>query len=72
MPVDILKNSGADVLVLNCAPPISARAIRRAAELDWHPVLLLVNAAASIANACDRRGFRTPSAYLHLVPEGRQ
>ena len=35
--VDILKNSGAEVLVLNCAPPISARAIRRAAELDWHP-----------------------------------
>ena len=26
--VDILKNSGAEVLVLNCAPPISARAIR--------------------------------------------
>src|SRR5216684_5530356 len=45
--VDILKSSGAEVLVLNCAPPISARAIRRAVELDWHPVLLLVNAAAS-------------------------
>src|SRR3954454_15482338 len=43
--VDILKSSGAEVLVLNCAPPISARAIRRAAELDWHPQLLLVNAA---------------------------
>ena len=37
--VDILKNSGAEVLVLNCAPPISARAIRRAAELGWHPVV---------------------------------
>ena len=60
--VDILKNSGAEVLVLNCAPPISARAIRRAAELDWHPVLVLVNAAASIANASSRRALRTPSA----------
>jgi branched-chain amino acid transport system substrate-binding protein len=56
--VDILKNSGADVLVLNCAPPISARAIRRAAELDWHPVLLLVNAAASIANALRPAGLQ--------------
>jgi ABC-type branched-subunit amino acid transport system substrate-binding protein len=55
--VDILKNSGAEVLVLNCAPPISARAIRRAAELDWHPVLLLVNAAASIANALRPAGL---------------
>ena len=35
--VDILKNSGAEVLVLNCAPAISARAIRRAAELDGIP-----------------------------------
>src|SRR3954447_18308563 len=55
--VDILKSSGAEVLVLNCAPPISARAIRRAAELDWHPVLLLVNAAASIANALRPAGL---------------
>ncbi len=56
--VDILKNSGAEVLVLNCAPPISARAIRRAAELDWHPVLVLVNAAASIANALRPAGLQ--------------
>ena len=55
--VDILKNSGADVLVLNCAPPISARAIRRAVELDWHPVVVLVNAAASIANALRPAGL---------------
>ena len=55
--VDILKASGADVLVLNCAPPISARAMRRAAEIDWHPVLLLVNAAASIANALRPAGL---------------
>jgi ABC-type branched-subunit amino acid transport system substrate-binding protein len=56
--VDILKDSGAEVLVLNCAPPISARAIRRAAELDWHPVLVLVNAAASIANALRPAGLQ--------------
>lgn len=55
--VDILKASGAEVLVLNCAPPISARAIRRAAEIDWHPVLVLVNAAASIANALRPAGL---------------
>ena len=56
--VDILKNSGADVLVLNCAPPISARAIRRAAELGWRPVVVLVNAAASIANALRPAGLQ--------------
>jgi ABC-type branched-subunit amino acid transport system substrate-binding protein len=56
--VEILKNSGAEVLVLNCAPPISARAIRRAAELGWHPVVVLVNAAASIANALRPAGLQ--------------
>src|SRR3954452_16944669 len=56
--VDILKASGAEVLVLNCAPPISARAIRRTADLGWHPVLLLVNAAASIANALRPAGLQ--------------
>lgn len=56
--VDILKNSGAEVLVLNCAPPISALAIRRAAEMDWHPVLVLVNAASSIANALRPAGLQ--------------
>jgi len=62
--VDILKSSGADVLVLNCAPPISARAIRRAVELDWHPVVVLVNAAASIANALRPAGLQNAAGVI--------
>ncbi|MBA2402533.1 MAG: ABC transporter substrate-binding protein [Bradyrhizobium sp.] len=62
--VDILKSSGAEVLVLNCAPPISARAIRRAAELGWHPQLLLVNAAASIANALRPAGLANAAGVI--------
>jgi ABC-type branched-subunit amino acid transport system substrate-binding protein len=62
--VDILKNSSAEVLVLNCAPPISARAIRRAAELDWHPVVVLVNAAASIANALRPAGLQNAAGVI--------
>jgi len=62
--VDILKNSGAEVLVLNCAPPISARAIRRAVELDWHPVVVLVNAAASIANALRPAGLANSAGVI--------
>jgi ABC-type branched-subunit amino acid transport system substrate-binding protein len=62
--VDILKSSGADVLVLNCAPPISARAIRRAVELDWHPVVVLVNAAASIANALRPAGLANSAGVI--------
>ena len=62
--VDILKNSGAEVLVLNCAPPISARAIRRAAELGWYPVVVLVNAAASIANALRPAGLQNAAGVI--------
>ena len=62
--VDILKSSGAEVLVLNCAPPISARAIRRAVELDWHPVVVLVNAAASIANALRPAGLQNAAGVI--------
>ena len=56
--VDILKNSGAEILVFNGAPAIAARAIRRAAGLDWHPVFVLVNAAASIASALRPAGLQ--------------
>jgi ABC-type branched-subunit amino acid transport system substrate-binding protein len=62
--VDILKSSGAEVLVLNCAPPISARAIRRAVELDWHPVVVLVNAASSIANALRPAGLQNAAGVI--------
>ena len=55
--VDILKNSGAESGV-NGAPAIAARAIRRAAGLDWHPVFVLVNAAASIASALRPAGLQ--------------
>jgi branched-chain amino acid transport system substrate-binding protein len=57
-PVDILKSSGAEILVFNGAPAIAARAIRRAAGLDWHPAFLLVNAAASIASALRPAGLQ--------------
>lgn len=62
--VDVLKNSGAEVLVLNCAPPISARAIRRAAEQGWHPQLVLVNAASSIANALRPAGLQNSAGVI--------
>jgi branched-chain amino acid transport system substrate-binding protein len=55
--IDLLKDSGADILVFNGAPAIAARAIRRAAELDWHPVFLLDNASASIASALRPAGL---------------
>jgi ABC-type branched-subunit amino acid transport system substrate-binding protein len=56
--VDILKDSGAEILVFDGAPAIAARALRRASELDWHPVFLLDNASASIASALRPAGLQ--------------
>src|SRR5262245_6138437 len=54
----VLKDSGAEILVFNGAPAVAARAIRKASELDWHPVVLLNNASASIASALRPAGLQ--------------
>jgi branched-chain amino acid transport system substrate-binding protein len=56
--IEILKSSGAEILVFDGAPAIAARALRRASELDWHPVYLLDNASASIASALRPAGLQ--------------
>jgi ABC-type branched-subunit amino acid transport system substrate-binding protein len=56
--IQILKDSGAEILVFNGAPAVAARAIRKASELDWHPVILLNNASASIASALRPAGLQ--------------
>jgi branched-chain amino acid transport system substrate-binding protein len=56
--IEILKDSGADILVYNGSPSVAGRAIRRAAELDWHPLVLLNNASASIASALRPAGLQ--------------
>jgi len=56
--IEVLKDSGADILVFNGSPSVAGRAIRKAAELDWHPVVLLNNASASIASALRPAGLQ--------------
>jgi branched-chain amino acid transport system substrate-binding protein len=56
--IQILKDSGAEILVFNGAPSIAAQAIRKVAELDWHPVILLNGASASIASALRPAGLQ--------------
>jgi branched-chain amino acid transport system substrate-binding protein len=55
--VALLQTSGTEVVLLDVAPPIAALAIRRMNEINWHPVLLLANAAASIANTLRPAGL---------------
>src|SRR5262249_18412099 len=49
--VSILKHSGAEVFVFAGVPTRAARVIKLAADINWHPVFILNDAAASIATA---------------------
>jgi branched-chain amino acid transport system substrate-binding protein len=62
--IDILRASGASVLVFDGAPAIAALAIRRAADIGWHPVLLLDNASASIVNALRPAGLQDATGVI--------
>jgi len=62
--IEVLKGSGAEILLLDVAPAIAARALRKTAELDWRPVYLLDNASASIANALRPAGLQNASGVI--------
>ena len=55
--MSILKRSGADIFVFAGVPANAARVIRTAADLDWHPVFMLNDMAASIASALRPAGL---------------
>ncbi len=56
--LEILRDSGAGILLFDGAPAVAARALRKIAELNWHPVFVLDNASASIANALKPAGLQ--------------
>ena len=62
--LEVLKSSGAEILVFDVAPAVAARALRKIAELDWRPVYLLDNASASIANALRPAGLQNASGVI--------
>ena len=69
--VSVLKGSGAEIFVFAGVPANAAKVIRIAADLNWHPVFILGDAAASIATALRPAGrgeFRRRN--LDLFPEG--
>jgi branched-chain amino acid transport system substrate-binding protein len=62
--IGILRDSGAEILVFDGAPAVAARALRKAAELNWHPVFLLDNASASIASALRPAGLQNSAGVI--------
>jgi branched-chain amino acid transport system substrate-binding protein len=62
--IAVLKNSGAEILVVVLAPAVAAQALRKIAELDWRPVNVLVNASASIADTLRPAGLQNVSGVI--------
>jgi branched-chain amino acid transport system substrate-binding protein len=54
--VSILKQSGAGIFIFAGSPANAAKVIRRAAELNWHPVFILSHMSSSIATALKPAG----------------
>jgi branched-chain amino acid transport system substrate-binding protein len=59
-----LKGSGADVLFNVATPKFAAQAIRKVAELDWHPLHLLNNVSNSVGSVLQPAGFENAKEVL--------
>jgi branched-chain amino acid transport system substrate-binding protein len=59
-----LKAAGADVLLMATIPKFSAQAIRKAYDIDWHPLKIVVSIGSSIAGAIRPAGFEAAKGVI--------
>ncbi|SFI94905.1 ABC transporter substrate-binding protein [Bradyrhizobium sp. cf659] len=59
-----LKASGADVLISITTPKFAAQAIKKAAEISWHPIHILSNVAASVGGVLEPAGLEISQGIL--------
>jgi len=58
------KNSGANVFFNDAGPKAAAQAIRKVADLDWHPDHYLANVSASVAAVLKPAGFENSKGIM--------
>jgi branched-chain amino acid transport system substrate-binding protein len=59
-----LKAAGANVFVSITTPKFAAQAIKKAAEMDWHPLQIVVNISASVGAVMMPAGFENSQGIL--------
>jgi len=59
-----LKNSGADVFMNLAVERLATRAIRKANEIDWHPLQFIPNASLSIAAFLEPAGLEKAAGII--------
>jgi branched-chain amino acid transport system substrate-binding protein len=62
--IDVLKNSGADVFMDLAWGSVATAAIRRAYDIDWHPLQFIANASLSVAAFLDPAGLHKAAGII--------
>ena len=61
-----LRSSGADLFVNITTPKFAAQAIRKASEIGWKPVHLLVNVSSSVGAVIKPAGFQNAQGIMSV------
>ncbi|MCK1338342.1 ABC transporter substrate-binding protein [Bradyrhizobium sp. 38] len=59
-----LKAAGADILISITTPKFAAQAIKKAAEINWHPVHIISNVSASVGGVLELAGLEISQGIL--------
>jgi branched-chain amino acid transport system substrate-binding protein len=59
-----LKASGADVFISITTPKFAAQAIKKLAEIDWHPLHIVSNVSASVGGVMQPAGYENAQGIL--------
>ncbi len=59
-----LKMAGADVFISITTPKFAAQAIKKAAEINWHPMHILSNVSASVGGVLEPAGVEISQGLL--------
>jgi branched-chain amino acid transport system substrate-binding protein len=59
-----LKEAGANVFISVTTPKFAAQAIKKLAEMDWHPMHFLSNVSASIGGVIEPAGYENSQGIL--------
>jgi branched-chain amino acid transport system substrate-binding protein len=59
-----LKASGVDVFISITTPKFAAQAIKKLAEMDWHPLQIVSNVSASVGGVIKPAGFDNSQGIL--------
>ncbi|MDI3560901.1 ABC transporter substrate-binding protein [Bradyrhizobium sp. Arg816] len=59
-----LKASGADVFLSVTTPKFAAQSIKKAAEINWHPVHIISNVSASVGGVLEPAGLEISQGIL--------